>query len=366
MQKKLGKGEKMPQEMTPKERFLAAVTNHQPDRVPVCPWLTSAFFSAYYGIDHLTWYGDREIQLKAMLEFYTRYPDMQYFPGFRASAGSTAEASGMGCEIETPPGQSPHARPVIQDITRDLSKLKVTDPYQDGRLPGILDAYGWLSGELPKHGFEVTAGFLHAPFDVASLVHNLTDLMMDLIIHPAEVHQMMEIVTESCIAYMQAQWDVTGGTMTQIMVADDVGGQLSPKHWWEFSGKYIKKVLEAAPEGAVRIVHNCLKTSHILEMYPDTGADALQMDPEIDIADAKARIGDKMALIGNMHQLKTLQHGTPEEVELECKGMIRKAGRGGGYILSASGCLSKETPLENLDAMVRAAEKYGTYPLQLD
>ena len=177
----------MIQTMTPKERFMAAALNQIPDRVPVCPWLTSAFFSDYYGIDHLTWYGDREVQLKAMLEFYSRYPDMQYFPGFRASAGSTAEASGMGCEIETPPGQSPHAKPVIQDITTDLKKLKVTDPLKDGRLPDIIAAYSWLAEELPKHGFVVTAGFLHAPFDVASLVHNLTDLMMDLIIHPEEV-----------------------------------------------------------------------------------------------------------------------------------------------------------------------------------
>ena len=125
----------------------------------------------------------------------------------------------------------------------------------------------------------------------------------------------------------------------------------------------MKKVIDAAPEGAVTIAHNCLKTDHILEMYPDTGADALQLDPELDIGDAKARIGDKMALIGNMHQLKTLQHGTPEEVELECKEMIQKAGQRGGYLLSASGCLSKDTPLENLDAMVNAAKKYGTYPL---
>jgi uroporphyrinogen decarboxylase len=150
------------------------------------------------------------------------------------------------------------------------------------------------------------------------------------------------------------------------MVADDVGGQLSPKHWWEFSGQYMKKVIDAAPKGAVTIAHNCFKTDHILEMYPDTGADALQLDPDLDIADAKTRIGDKMALIGNMHQLKTLQHGTPEEVELECKEMIHKAGLGGGYLLSASGCLSKDTPLENLDAMVSAARKYGTYPLNLD
>lgn len=351
-------------EMTPRERFIIAARNQAPDRVPVCPWLTSAFFSDYYGIDHLTWYSDQEIQLKAMLEFYTRYPDMQYFPGFRASAGSSAEASGMGCKIETPEGQSPHALPVIEDITRDLKKLRVSDPHRDGRLPGILEKYAWLAEQLPKHGFEVTAGFLHAPFDVASLVQDLGGLMMDLLDHPDEVHQMMEIITESCIAYMQAQWDVVGGTLVQVMIADDVGGMLSPAQWWEFSGQYIKKVLAAAPEGVVTIVHNCLKTDHILEMYPDTGADALQMDPNIDLGDVKRRIGDKMALIGNLHQLETLQHGTPSEVEEECREMIQKGAPGGGYILSASGCLSRETPLENLDAMVSAAEKYGKYPLE--
>jgi uroporphyrinogen-III decarboxylase len=106
------------------------------------------------------------------------------------------------------------------------------------------------------------------------------------------------------------------------------------------------------------IAHNCLKTDHILEMYPDTGADAFQLDPDIDIAEVISRIGFKMALIGNLHQLKTLQHGSPEEVELECKEMIQKAGQGGGYILSASGCFCKDTPIKNLDAMVSAAEKF--------
>ena len=49
----------------------------------------------------------------------------------------------------------------------------------------------------------------------------------------------------------------------------------------------------------------------------------------------------------------------------ECREMIAKAGPGGGYILSASGCLSEGTPLENIEAMVRAAERYGRYPLSL-
>jgi uroporphyrinogen decarboxylase len=291
---------------------------------------------------------------------------MQYFPGFRASYGSTVEASALGCEIVTIPGQSPHANPVVHDLKTDVSKLKVPDPERAGRLPGVLDHYRWLAERLPQHGYEITAGFLHAPFDVATLVRGATDLLQDLYLDPDGVHALMDIVTEACIVvFLNAQYEASGRTMCQIMFSDDAGGQLSPKHWEEFSGRYIKRLVEAMPEGVIVIAHNCYRVSHIIDMYPDTGIDALHLAPEIDIGEAKQRVGDRLCLIGNMHQLETLLNGTPEEVEEECREMIARGGPGGGYILSASGCLSEGTPFENVEAMVRAAGKYGRYPLAL-
>jgi uroporphyrinogen decarboxylase len=56
-------------------------------------------------------------------------------------------------------------------------------------------------------------------------------------------------------------------------------------------------------------------------------------------------------------------NGTPEDVEAECREMIRKAAPGGGFILSASGCLSEGTPFENIEAMVQSAKVYGRYPI---
>jgi uroporphyrinogen decarboxylase len=56
-----------------------------------------------------------------------------------------------------------------------------------------------------------------------------------------------------------------------------------------------------------------------------------------------------------------LLNGTPEEVEGEGRRCIRSAAQGGGFILG-SGCeVPRNTPPENLKAMVRAAEKYGRY-----
>jgi len=355
----------MPDQMTPEERFQAVMSLQEPDRVPACPWLTSAFYSKYYGVSPDVWYSDRSIQLRAMIEFYTRFPDMQYFPGFRASYGSTVEASALGCEIVTLPGQTPHANPVVHDLKADVPKLKVPDPERDGRMPMVLDHYRWLAEKLPEHGYEITAGFLHAPFDVATLVRGTTELLQDLYLDPEGVHALMDVVTEVCIVFANAQYEASGRTMRHIMFSDDAGGQLSPKHWEEFSGRYIKRLVEGMPKGVFIIAHNCHRVSHIIDMYPDTGIDALHLAPEIDIGEAKRRVGDRLCLIGNMHQLQTLLHGTPREVEEECRQMIAKAARGGGYILSASGCLSEGTPLENIEAMVRATEKYGRYPLSL-
>jgi uroporphyrinogen decarboxylase len=350
--------------MNPKERFLTTMRLEEPDRVPACPWLTSAFYSNYYGVDPGDWYKDQELQLRAMLEFYgERYPDMQYFPGFRASSGSTIEASALGCEIVTSPGQTPHANPVVHDLSKDVPKLRIPNPEKDGRMPMVLENFAWLAKKLPEYGFEVTAGFLHAPFDVAWLVRGAIDLMRDLMLDPEGIHALMEIVTETCIQYINKQYEAVGGTMVQIMFSDDVGSNLSPEQWWEFSGQYIKQLVEGMPEDVKVLAHNCYKISHIIDMYPDTEVDGLHFAPDIDTAEAKERVGDKLCLIGNLHQLQTLLTGSPEEVEEECRSVIEKGAKGGGFILSASGCLSEGTPMENIDAMVNATSKYGTYPI---
>lgn len=348
--------------MNPKERFLATMRREEPDQVPACPWLTSAFFSNYYQVDPSEWYADLDIQLRAMLEFYgERFPDMQYFPGFRASSGSTIEASALGCEIVTLPGQTPHANPVVHDLSTDVAKLRVPDPEKDGRMPMVLEHFSWLKEKLGQNGYQVTAGFLHGPFDVALLLRGATDLMVELVLRPDDVHPMMEIATETCIQYILKQYEIVGDSMVQIMFSDDSGAQLSPELWWEFSGKYIKKMVEAMPEGVVVLAHNCDRVGHILDMYQDTGVDGIHFAPDIDVAEAKERVGDRLALIGNMAQLDTLLNGSPGNVEEECRQMIEKGKPGGGYILSASGCLSGGTPIENIEAMVNSVEKYGRY-----
>lgn len=103
-------------------------------------------------------------------------------------------------------------------------------------------------------------------------------------------------------------------------------------------------------------LHICGDARPILEMMADSGADAIEpLDPMggVDAADAKARVGDKVALMGGVSPL-TLSQGTPEQVRSEA---IRKCYQAGptGYILAAGDMVPPDTPLANLQAMVDVA-----------
>lgn len=134
---------------------------------------------------------------------------------------------------------------------------------------------------------------------------------------------------------------------------------ISPKHSERFClPAYQEFCRHFKDRGILIYIHICGKSSPILEMLADTGAHAVEpLDPEggVSVADAKHRIGDKVALVGGMSTL-TLSSRTPEEVRAEA---IQKCREGGphGYILAAGCMVPPRSPLENLQAMVGVALK---------
>jgi uroporphyrinogen decarboxylase len=93
------------------------------------------------------------------------------------------------------------------------------------------------------------------------------------------------------------------------------------------------------------------------------GFHVFNFSPATDIEIVKKGMGQKVCLMGNVDPVGVLLRGTPKTVEGECKRCIEIGGPGGGFILSLGGGPSMETPKENIEAMVRAAKKYGRYPI---
>lgn len=109
------------------------------------------------------------------------------------------------------------------------------------------------------------------------------------------------------------------------------------------------------------------KISRILENIASIGIDGLHpLEPppsgDVDLEDAKKRIGDKFCIIGNV-QLDTLVRCGREKIEMECREAIRKAAPGGGFILEPTATPLPDTPIENILAFINAGRDNGRYKL---
>jgi uroporphyrinogen decarboxylase len=135
---------------------------------------------------------------------------------------------------------------------------------------------------------------------------------------------------------------------------------ISPKQFEKFSFHYIENVVHQAAGRVPFILHICGNSTPIVDGMVATGAKYLELDSTVDLTPIRKRHGNSVGIIGNVSPMLLLS-GTPEAVKEECRKAIQAGGLDGSFILG-SGCeLPKNTPYNNLEAMIKAAEEYGNY-----
>ncbi|MHA2333169.1 MAG: uroporphyrinogen decarboxylase family protein [Candidatus Hodarchaeales archaeon] len=99
----------------------------------------------------------------------------------------------------------------------------------------------------------------------------------------------------------------------------------------------------------------------VAEKTAITSVEPLEMPPlgDCELAEIKKTFGKRLGLKGNIHTIKTMLFGNPKDVETAVKCCIENAAYEGGYILSTGDQCPAETPVENIQAMVKATQKFG-------
>jgi uroporphyrinogen decarboxylase len=103
------------------------------------------------------------------------------------------------------------------------------------------------------------------------------------------------------------------------------------------------------------IIVFCKDCGHSLEAIADTGCDVVGLDWTVDIGDVRKRIGNKVALQGNMDPLKL--YGTAESIRTEVKSILNKFGKGTGHVFNLGHGILPDVPVENAKAFVRAVKE---------
>jgi uroporphyrinogen decarboxylase len=130
----------------------------------------------------------------------------------------------------------------------------------------------------------------------------------------------------------------------------------------------VKRAIEvASAAGMPTHVHSCGPEREVVRIMAEETAltviDPLEIPPmgDCDLADLKRRFGQKLVLKGNLHTTEVMLRGRPEDVGKASRKAIDEAAEGGRFILSTGDQCGRDTPFENLEAMIATARSYGRY-----
>jgi len=130
----------------------------------------------------------------------------------------------------------------------------------------------------------------------------------------------------------------------------------------------VRRVIELAAEAGIPThVHSCGPERELVKIFAEetnlTVIDPLEPPPmgDCDLAELKRLYGERIALKGNLHTTEVMLRGSPADVAAASRKAIDDAAAGGGFILSTGDQCGRDTPDENLRAMIETARTYGRY-----
>lgn len=260
----------------------------------------------------------------------------------------------MGLGLYFAEGEGPKLERPLRD---EWEVRNLTAPDPTVHLRYVMDAVKQirraLSGSVPLIGFSGSPFTLACYMVEGGSSDDFRHIKGMLYRRPDLLHRILEVTTEAVIQYLNAQ--IAAGAQA-VMVFDTWGGILTTPAYEEFSLSYLRRIAagltrEAEGNRVPSIVFT--KGGGLwLESIADAGFDAVSLDWTINIADARARIGDRVALQGNMDP--SVLFGTPETIQQEVARVLNGFGNHPGHVFNLGHGISRFTPPENVAIMVEA------------
>jgi hypothetical protein len=198
------------------------------------------------------------------------------------------------------------------------------------------------------------SGTILDPFSAASWYLGLEPLMLALYDDPIGVGEAIEAMT---LVAIRAGVEMVRRGLDMVRIGAAACCLLSPDLYRRFALPAQKELIRAIQgTGGIVHLHLCGKVKHLLGLLPETGALVLETitPPPLGdtlLAEAKAALGDKMCLKGNLSPTGALRSGTVRQCLAEAEDCLAVGAPGGGFIFSVADNLAPGTPEENVAAV---------------
>ena len=265
------------------------------------------------------------------------------------------DAMGLGLSIVEKQGPR-FARPV--QTAAAIRKLAVPDP--EDELGYVMDAVRLIRKELD--GSVPLIGFAGSPWTIGTyMIEGQSSKEFSLakgMIYsdPQSLHYLLDVLTKAITEYLNAQIDAG---VQAVMLFDSWGGALSHASYREFSLDYMQQIVNGLKKDAEGNKVPCIVFTKggglWLEDIADTACEAVGLDWTCDIGEARRRVGDRVAIQGNLDT--AVLYSNPEQVRQEVAKVLAAYGKGSGHIFNLGHGIHPGIDPENVAALVESVHE---------
>jgi uroporphyrinogen-III decarboxylase len=366
-----------------RERVARTKRFETPDRVPVIPALAHRFLVPKVGVRFREYYGDPETMLRTQILcqkwlFENVRTDAYSITGAWVGAWTdfqnTFEAGSLGCAVHFPDDDIPWVGEGWVKTDDHLRRLEAFDYVHTGinarqiefrqAMIEVADKYPvrFQDGPVFYPGANpALTNTSDGPFGVAGDVMGQVEAFTAVYERPDFLREVLRIITDKMIAWLDfCAQEMRLSRPVDFAWTDDLAVSLSADTFREFALPFNLK-LRSHFDGWISL-HMCGKTDHLLEIFrDDLKINELQgFGYQVDLDRIAGVMGGHVVLIGNVNPM-LIRSGTPEQVRDATRTVIEKLAHYGGLIIQDGNNIPPDAPLENINAMMQAAELYGVY-----
>lgn len=335
--------------MTHRERLLRHLDGEPVDCLPAMP-ITMQFAADLAGIPYRTYATD----FRTLADAQCRVAETFDFDYVSAISDPAREASDLGADIvfhEDAPPAINNARPLLVERARlrDIAgRTNVCGPRMTDRLQAIALLRERMGAD------RLVEGWIEGPCAEAADLRGMDNLMLDFVDDPAFVRDLFEFVLAIEVGFAEKQ--VAAGADI-IGIGDAAASLVGPRVYEEFVLPYEQRMVAAIHAMGARVrLHICGNTRRILKLMGLTGADIVDLDYHSPVAEGRAAMGPTQVLLGNVDPVRVVLDGSPEQVYAAVQACHDEAGP--RYIVGAGCEIPRDTPHENVRAMIRYAREH--------
>jgi len=302
--------------------------------------------------DFMTLCQTPELACEVTLQPLARYP----LDGAIVFSDILTVPDAMGLGLYFVEGEGPKFQHPLRDAAA-IRRLGVVDP--EARLDYVAAALRLIRRELA--GRVPLIGFAGSPWTLATYMveggssrefARLKTLLYD---QPALLETLLAVLADSVAAYLTMQ--VRAGAQV-LMIFDTWGGVLTPADYRRFSLDFMARIIEQLPreyEGRrVPVILFTKGGGQWLEAMADAGADALGLDWTVNIGEARRRVGERVALQGNLDP--AVLYASPEHIRERVAGILEDFGAGSGHVFNLGHGIHPQVDPDHAGAMIQAVQ----------